>query len=205
MSIRFHSHVTIDEAARGQIINGLNDLLACTLDLSSQVKQAHWNVRGAQFMSRHLMFDNLYAHLVASGDLIAERIGQLGGYAKGTVRMASASSTLSEHDAEAVQGNEHVRSLTERYGELGTQLRQQIRACEEMKEPVTVDLCTEVLRNLELDMWFLESHLESGHAKELEQSPAKTNGTRADGDGQRPTEDRARTAPAGTPATPSRS
>jgi starvation-inducible DNA-binding protein len=198
MSIRFHSHVTIDEAARGQIINGLNDLLACTVDLASQVKQAHWNVRGEQFISRHRLFDDLYAHLVSSGDLIAERVGQLGGYAKGTIRMASVSSTLAEHDTEAVQGNEHVRSLTERYAELGTMLRHQIRVCDEMSEPVTVDICTEVLRSLEVDLWFLESHLETGRAKDLDASAASANGStgaRRDGDGHRPAGDRARPAP----------
>lgn len=207
MSIRFHSHVTIDEAARGQIINGLNDLLASVIDLTYQVKQAHWNVRGEQFMSRHLMFDNLYTHLVSSGDMIAERVGQLGGYARGTVRMSSASSALSEHDTEAVQGQEHVRSLTERYSELGTLLRQQIRSCEEMKEPVTVDLCTEVLRSLELDLWFLESHLERGRAKDLETSPASGAAKHEATDGHRPAADRARaaTAPASKNAASSRS
>lgn len=182
MTIRFHSHVTIDEDARHQIIGGLNDLLAATIDLTSQVKQAHWNVRGSQFISRHTMFDDLYAHLVSSSDMIAERVGQLGGYARGTVRMAGHTSALAEHDETAVQGDEHLRSLTERYAELGGMLRHQIRVVEEFHEPVTVDLYTEVLRSLEMDLWFLESHLERGKgvgdtanapASKRESKPAK--------------------------------
>lgn len=187
MTIRFHSHVTIDEDARSQIIRGLNDLLAATIDLTSQVKQAHWNVRGSQFISRHTMFDDLYAHLVASSDMMAERVGQLGGYARGTVRMAGHTSALAEHDETAVQGDEHVRSLTDRYAELGAMLRHQIRVVEEFHEPVTVDLCTEALRSLEMDLWFLESHLERGKgvgssddvpATKRDTKPAKDSGER---------------------------
>jgi starvation-inducible DNA-binding protein len=188
MTIRFHSHVTIDEDARSQIIRGLNDLLAATIDLTSQVKQAHWNVRGSQFISRHTMFDQLYTRLVASTDMIAERVGQLGGYARGTVRMAGHTSALAEHDETAVQGDEHVRSLTDRYAELGAMFRHQIRVVEQFHEPVTVDLYTQALRSLELDLWFLESHLERGKgvgdtqdapASKRDAKPAKEDGKSA--------------------------
>lgn len=182
MSIRFHSHVTVDEDARSQMIRGLNDLLAATIDLASQVKQAHWNVRGSQFISRHTMFDDLYAHLVASSDLIAERVGQLGGYARGTVRMAGHTSALAEHDETAVQGDEHVRSLTDRYAELGAMIRHQIRVVEEFHEPVTIDLYTEVLRNLEMDLWFLESHLERGKGVgDMQDAPASKRDSKPSG------------------------
>lgn len=182
MTIRFHTHVTIGEPARQEIISGLNAILAATLDLGSQVKQAHWNVRGEQFFARHTMFDSLYSHLVASADTVAERIGQLGGYAEGTVRQAAATSSLPEHDLAAVQGREHVLSLTARYGELGALLRAHLQTADGLKEPVTVDLYTEVLRGLEMDLWFLESHLERGQGAtdtKAEAAPKRANGPKS--------------------------
>ena len=87
-------------------------------------------------------------------------MAQLGGYAEGTIRFAVAASPLPEHDVAAVLGAEHVRSLTDRYAALAGLLRARIAAVETVHEPVTVDLYIEVLRGLEQDLWFLESHLE---------------------------------------------
>ena len=166
MTLRFRTHVSLPADLRTVLVDGLNVTLAATLDLSSQVKQAHWNVRGEQFFARHVMFDRLYPRLVGWTDQIAERVAQLGGYAEGTVRCAAAASLLKEHDLRAVLGAEHVRSLTDQYATLAALVRMRITTLEGSPEPVTVDLYTEVLRGLELDLWFLESHLEQGTARD---------------------------------------
>src|SRR5215510_12569066 len=50
----------------------LNQQLADTFDLYSQVKQAHWNVKGMHFLQLHLLFDELAKSLIEYVDLIAE-------------------------------------------------------------------------------------------------------------------------------------
>lgn len=47
-------------------------------------------------------------------------------------------------------------------GVLVTGLYAGIQATEDLKDPVTADLLTGIARELELDLWFLESHLEPG-------------------------------------------
>lgn len=154
---KFSTHVSLDETTRAPLIEILNKALASTIDLQLQVKQAHWNIRGANFFARHELFDDLAAHLSDAADDIAERAGSLGGYAQGTARLSVSNSILSEYDLEAVQGRQHLEKLTMQYGKYAGFLRECIAEGE--KDPATEDLFVEVLRTTELDLWFLESHL----------------------------------------------
>jgi len=156
----FKSHVAISDDHRERLIDTLNTTLATTLDLMLQVKQAHWNIRGPWFFARHELFDDLATHLRDFGDDIAERAGTLGGYARGTVRLAGSGSELPEYDLEAVDGDRHLQLLTERYGAYCKLLRTGIGRTQEAEDVATEDLLTEVLRKTELDLWFLESHLQ---------------------------------------------
>ena len=160
MSTRFPTKVDIPEADRTKLIDLLNTGLANSLDLYSQVKQAHWNVRGMFFYSRHEMFDEIAEHLEAHADDIAERAGILGGYANGTIRMASTNSELPEYNLDAVGAKQHLAALRERYGTHANWLRNAIKEVQQIEDVGTEDLLTEVLRDVELDMWFVESHLE---------------------------------------------
>ncbi len=158
-NIKFQSGVKMDDRARSHLIERSNQLLASLLDLHSQVKQAHWNIKGPQFFARHQLFDDLAAHLNAWADDVAERASTLGGYANGTVRLASSGSVLDEYDLEAVEGRRHLGALRDRYAKLGGVLRESIGEAARLEDPVSEDLFTEVLRGVELDLWFLESHL----------------------------------------------
>lgn len=159
MTKRFPSRVNVSDETSTQLIETLNQTLATTLDLQLQVKQAHWNIKGPMFVSRHELFDDLAEHLRDCADDIAERAATLGGYAKGTARLASQNSKLDEYELDAVEGKFHLKALAERYGAYSKFLRQALEEAEQKKEPVTADLYTEVLRIAELDMWFIESHL----------------------------------------------
>lgn len=157
--IRFSSSVAMSDEARSHLIQRSNRVLASLLDLASQVKQAHWNIKGPQFFARHQLFDDLAAHLKEWSDDVAERASTLGGYAKGTIRLAAEMSVLDEYDLEATEGRRHLMALRDRYGKLGGLLRETIGESARLEDPVSEDLYTEVLRGVELDMWFVESHL----------------------------------------------
>src|SRR5688572_5333591 len=103
---RFESHVSIDDKNREQLIGILNTLLAATMDLYSQVKHAHWNVKGQDFYMWHELFDDVATPLVKHADALAERAATLGGYAKGTLRQAAEGSPLPEYDLEALDGRD---------------------------------------------------------------------------------------------------
>lgn len=161
MSTRFPSHVSLPDQTKAKLCASGNTVLASTLDLYSQVKQAHWNIKGPQFFARHELFDKLALRLVSVSDDVAERIATLGGYAEGTTRMAGSASELPEYDSNASDGRAHIRALVERYATYTKLLRRSLDEADDIGDPVTADLYTEVTRGAELDMWFLESHLMS--------------------------------------------
>ncbi len=89
-----HTRNSLPEKCRTQVVSILQSKLADAVDLMMQAKQAHWNVKGPHFMTLHQLFDHVFQETQKSVDIIAERIMQLGGKARGTVRAASNESSL---------------------------------------------------------------------------------------------------------------
>jgi starvation-inducible DNA-binding protein len=158
---RFETAVDLSETTRAEMIALLNQHLADTSDLYSQTKQAHWNVKGPHFYPLHLLFDELAEHREDEADLIAERATALGGYATGTVRMAAASSRLPEIPTDIDLGMTYVEALVERYGQLANSTRAGIDQADEAGDADTADLLTEISRQLDKDLWFLQAHLQA--------------------------------------------
>src|SRR5256885_3384693 len=75
----------LPEATRIEVIALLNQRLAEAIDLQTQCKQAHWNVKGPAFIGLHKLFDEINEDVEEYVDLIAERVAQAGGIAEGTV------------------------------------------------------------------------------------------------------------------------
>ncbi|MCC6676877.1 MAG: DNA starvation/stationary phase protection protein Dps [Phycisphaerales bacterium] len=144
---------------RASLITLLNQHLADTADLHSQIKQAHWNVKGPNFIALHELFDRLAAEILEHGDTIAERATALGGAALGTVRLAASSSRLPEYPADAVDGPAHVKALADRFAALARSTRAAIATADEADDAGTADLFTQVSRDLDKSLWFLEAHL----------------------------------------------
>ena len=157
----FSTRNDLSRDVRGPMIELLNQQLADTFDLYSQTKQAHWNVKGAQFIALHELFDKLAAELSGFADLIAERATAIGGLAEGTVRMAAAGSRLPEFPLEATGSLATVEALAERYGALANNTRGAIESAGEAGDAVSEDLLTEVARGLDKALWFLEAHLQA--------------------------------------------
>lgn len=146
---------------REQVITLLNQHLADTFDLYSQAKQAHWNVKGAQFFQLHELFDKLADESQGYTDMIAERITALGGTAAGTVRMSAAASRLDEYPLDVSHGLTSVEALVRAYASLVETTREAIETTDGAGDADTADLFTEVSRGLDKSLWFLEAHLQS--------------------------------------------
>jgi starvation-inducible DNA-binding protein len=146
---------------REKAIALLNQHLADILDLYTQTKQAHWNVKGMHFFPLHELFDTLAAALADDGDLIAERATALGGTALGTARMSAAASRLPEYPLDALDGRQHVEALAARFANLAKMSRAAIDAAASFGDADTADVFTEVSRRLGKHLWFLEAHLTS--------------------------------------------
>src|SRR5216683_6856552 len=95
---------SLPQSIRIQSVGLLNRNLALDIDLERQAKQAHWNVKGSNFIALHELFDKINEEVEDYVDDIAERAVQLGGVAEGTARMVAKRSSLSEYPVNTVDG-----------------------------------------------------------------------------------------------------
>jgi starvation-inducible DNA-binding protein len=156
----YKSSVGTIESNRQATITLLNARLADSVDLRSQVKWAHWNVKGMHFMQLHLLFDSVAGHLEEHTDTIAERIVALGGVANGTARESAAKSGLKEADLTASDGASQLKWLVHNVAHHANALRQAVNESDDLGDKITADLFTSVTRELDKDLWFLEAHLQ---------------------------------------------
>ncbi|MGL5806130.1 MAG: DNA starvation/stationary phase protection protein Dps [Xenococcaceae cyanobacterium] len=155
----YQTRIDLAFEVRSEVVKLLNQTLAATLDLKTQVKQAHWNVKGMNFYQLHELFDAMATELEGYVDLVAERVTTLAGTAMGTARIAATNSILPEYPLDAVDGVEHVTALAERYALYAKHLRAAIDQTSELGDADTADLYTEVSRDIDKRLWFLEAHL----------------------------------------------
>ncbi|MBF2088990.1 MAG: DNA starvation/stationary phase protection protein Dps [Synechococcales cyanobacterium K44_A2020_017] len=157
---RFYpTRIDLAMEVRSQVADLLNKTLAATLDLKTQTKQAHWNVKGMDFYQLHELFDEMAGELNEYVDMVAERITALGGTALGTARMAASNSILPEYPTEIVEGVEHVTALAERFALYASHVREAIDVTDNAGDADTADLYTEISRTIDKRLWFLEAHL----------------------------------------------
>lgn len=155
-------HKTLNDlpvSVRETSIQLLNSRLADSFDLYSQIKQAHWTVRGLNFIALHELFDKVATNVLKSVDLIAERIQQLGGTAQGTIRESSKKSSLPEYPLTITSSVEHIQALLKAMSHFSCFTRKNISELSET-DVVTADMLTEIMRNMDRDLWFIESHLD---------------------------------------------
>jgi len=136
----------------------MNQRLASAVDLQTQLKQAHWNVKGPSFIGLHELFDQVDEAVESYVDMIAERIVQLGGIAEGTARVAAARSQLPEYPLNIADGLAHVQAVAKVLGCFGQQARESIPEATELGDADTADLFTEVSRGIDKWLWFVEAH-----------------------------------------------
>ncbi|HEY0427182.1 MAG TPA: DNA starvation/stationary phase protection protein Dps [Pyrinomonadaceae bacterium] len=153
--------IDLPAGTREKVIETLNARLADALDLKSQAKQAHWNVKGIHFFQLHELFDQVSTEVEAFMDLIAERATTLGGTALGTVRVSAEKSTLSEYPLEITDGRDHVDALSNALSDFGKKVREDIDETGDLGDQGTADLFTEVSRGIDKLLWFVEAHNQS--------------------------------------------
>lgn len=151
----------LSQETREKVIDILNARLADASDLKSQAKQAHWNVKGIHFFQLHELFDQVAQAVEAHMDLIAERATALGGTAFGTVRVAAQNSTLSEYPLEITDGTAHVDALSTALADFGNVVRRNIDETNDLGDADTADLFTEVSREIDKLLWFVEAHIQA--------------------------------------------
>src|SRR6185436_2124046 len=150
----------LPEDDRLQAVVLLNQRLADCIDLQTQCKQAHWNVKGPTFIALHKLFDEINEDVEEYVDLLAERVVQLGGIAEGTARSVAGRSTLRDYPLNLSSGKEHVEALSDALAQFGRTARIGIEEMNELEDAASADILTEICRGTDKWLWFVEAHLQ---------------------------------------------
>jgi starvation-inducible DNA-binding protein len=156
----YKTKIDLSEKLRRNVIVILNDRLSDAIDLQSQVKQAHWNVKGPHFIALHELFDKISDAVLEQIDEIAERITSLGGTAEGTVAVAAKRSKLKNYPLSITAGKDHLFYLSTQLSAFGKAVRSAIDETDEMGDADSADLFTQISRETDKYLWFIEAHLQ---------------------------------------------
>ena len=148
----------LPESTRREVVDLLNARLADCIDLEGQCKQAHWNVKGPNFIALHELFDDIHGAVDEYADLIAERVVQLGGIAEGTVGVVAQRTTLTDYPLVLTKGSEHVAALSDALASFGRAVRIGIDEMNDLKDADSADILTEISRGIDKWLWFVEAH-----------------------------------------------
>jgi starvation-inducible DNA-binding protein len=155
------TRIDIGENVRNKMQDHLNKAVIEGIDLAAQIKQAHWTVKGPNFIALHELFDTLRGNVDGYIDTMAERISQLGGVVHATLQEVAKESTLKAYPLSISDGMEHVDYLARGFAALAKRTRGAIDAAAEAGDQGTADIFTEVTRGLDKDLWFLDAHLQA--------------------------------------------
>jgi starvation-inducible DNA-binding protein len=156
----YRSPSHLPEDARAKVADALNARLADGLDLHSQIKVAHWNIKGPQFAALHPLFETFAVGLAEHNDAVAERAVTLGARAYGTVRHVAKASKLAEYPQDTTRDLEHVKLLADRIETYLDGVRASRTLGETVGDTDTVDLLTGIITEFEKHAWFLRASLE---------------------------------------------
>lgn len=150
----------LSDNAKQASIGLLNARVADTIDLALLTKQAHWNLKGRQFIGVHLMLDGFRGEIDEWVDTMAERAVQLGGTAFGTTQAVAGATSLAPYPTDISAIEAHLKALIERFGTAANAMRAGIEQADQAGDADTADILTEVSRGLDKQLWFLESHVQ---------------------------------------------
>jgi len=151
----------LPKADRVELISLINQRLADVIDLKTQIKQAHWNVKGPHFIGLHELFDDIAEDVEKYADMIAERAVQLGGIALGTVRVSAGRSVLDEYPLDIADGSAHVEAVARALSTFGREARMTIDEANALDDADTADMFTEISRAIDKWLWFVEAHTQA--------------------------------------------
>jgi starvation-inducible DNA-binding protein len=150
----------VPQSAPDRVAGLLNRFLATLIDLYTQTKFAHWNVKGMQFIALHELFDKVADAVEEGVDELAERAVELGGVADGTLQGVVKRTTLAPYPVEIKAGKDHVDRLAKALAAYGKNLRAAITISADAGDADTSDLFTEISRGADKQLWFVEAHLQ---------------------------------------------
>lgn len=139
------------------VADALNALLADSFALYLKTKNYHWHVQGPHFRELHLLFDEQAAQILATTDLIAERVRKNGAATLRSIGEIGRRQSIKDDDAAGVAADAMVRTLAADNKALLGQLREVKAAAEKAGDIATSGLVDAWADETEQRIWFLEA------------------------------------------------
>ena len=93
------------------LADALNGLLADYYALYLKTKNFHWHVTGPHFREYHLLFDEQATELIATTDLVAERVRKLGQDTLTSIGAIAAKQRINDHDSTSTEAHKMLKEL----------------------------------------------------------------------------------------------
>ncbi|HBS46003.1 General stress protein 20U [compost metagenome] len=123
-----------------------------------KIHNFHWYVKGEQFFSLHVKFEDLYNEVTLQMDEVAERLLSIKGSPAATMKEYLELATIQEATGkEDTRGM--VQSLIEDFATISEELTEGIELAEEIKDQPTSDMFIKIRGDLEKHQWMLRSYL----------------------------------------------
>lgn len=95
------------------VAEALNQVLADSFALYIKTKNFHWHVSGPHFRDYHLLMDEQATQILASTDLIAERVRKIGGNTIRSIGHIARVSEIKDNDKDDVPADQMLAELRE--------------------------------------------------------------------------------------------
>jgi starvation-inducible DNA-binding protein len=141
--------------ATKSVAEALNGVLADSYALYLKTKNFHWHVSGPHFRDYHLMFDDQAAQILATTDLIAERVRKTGNTTLRSIGDISRHQTVTDNDADYVSPADMLNELREDNLKLVEALRATKAAATEAGDNATEGIVDDWTDQAEERAWFL--------------------------------------------------
>jgi len=148
----------LSKKALDEVADQLGDFLADTYALYLKSQNFHWNLKGIEFFSLHLLFEKQYEELADAVDEIAERIQSVGAEVEASFSAFHKRTSIPEPKAKRT-AKQMLKELLEGHEEISRKGRPMIPRFQELKDEASADLLIKRLGIHEKAAWMLRSHL----------------------------------------------
>jgi starvation-inducible DNA-binding protein len=143
------------------VAQALNQVLADSFALYIKTKNFHWHVSGPHFRDYHLLLDEQAAQILASTDLIAERVRKIGATTLRSIGHIARTATIKDNDKEDVSAAKMLAELRKDNLALVEGLRRAKEAADAAGDNASSGVIDQWTDEAEQRAWFL---LESAKA-----------------------------------------
>jgi starvation-inducible DNA-binding protein len=149
-------HSSLEEAARTETGELLQETLVDLVDLSILGKQAHWTVVGPQFRTLHLQLDEIVDATRRHADVVAERASALGVAPDARAAGVAAQSGIPQLPPGWLTDDTVVSHFVDAYAKVIDRMRDRIDRAGRV-DPVTQDLLIQITADLEKQSWMFQA------------------------------------------------